>query len=104
MSVDERAVRALERLADANEAIVKLASDEREDAEGIPRFAPAICPHCLKTDPEVAIEAAEGRFEEMIVIAHCRNCGQRFFGVPQGWLCYRDPEAALAEIDERRES
>jgi len=102
--VEERAVRALERLADANEAIVALASEQRAEMQEVPSVGPAICPHCREFDPQVAIEAGEGNFADMVVVAHCRNCGSRFFGVPQGWLCFVLAEAALAEIHARRET
>lgn len=88
-----RITTALERLADANEAIVKLASDDEQPVlERVPGLP--VCPHCGEFNPSIGSDSGgEGKMDEFVLIAQCGNCQGRFFAVPEGWQVFESLES-----------
>lgn len=82
-----RIAEALERLAIANEDIVKLAKAEGEPPVIEVEPGPAYCPHCGKEDPLIVTHSGDGagRMSEFFLHATCRNCETTFYGLVQGW-------------------
>ena len=104
---EDRTVVALERMADAsermavaNEQLIKLATEERDSGDSI--LGPPFCPHCNTFDPKLRqIGTGTGQMSEFILEAACDNCGNRVYGVPQGWLVFHTGEQALTYIEGR---
>lgn len=97
----QRIADSLERTAVANEQIVKLATDERDAGDNI--FGPPFCPHCGMLNPTCRSEGGEGEMAEFVLVAHCHNCGNILYAVPQGWLVFTNAESAKAQIEGRTE-
>lgn len=87
---ERSAIRALERIAVANEELIRLAKDERDVGESI--TGPPLCPHCGRLNPSIRSEGGSGEFADFKLVAHCENCGQTFLAVSQGWLCFKTKE------------
>jgi hypothetical protein len=88
----ERLVKAMERSAVAQEDLIRLATEEREELataeESMPLGLP-ICPHCGTLNPEIRNEGGSGSFAEFILLAHCGHCQNLFLAVAQGWDTYK---------------
>jgi len=82
-----RIASALERLAVANEDIVKLAKADGDPPVIEVEPGPPFCPHCGRQDPTIVIHSGEGRgpMSEWFLDATCAHCEMRLFGIPQGW-------------------
>lgn len=89
-----RLVEATERNANASEALITLAKEEREQPEpvietpGLP-----VCPHCGTFNPTIRNEGGSGPFAEFALLAACDNCGNRFIAAPRGWDVFKDADA-----------
>lgn len=98
-ATEERLVTALERVADANEALIDLAKEERDSGESI--FGPPFCPHCGTFSPSVRNEGGSGSMNEFVLAAACENCGKQFFAIPQGWWVFKTAPEAKQAMEER---
>lgn len=91
------------RLADANEMIVKLASDQQENMNA-PQPGPPFCPHCGTFDPAVEqYQAGSGKMSEFVLAAKCDRCGETLYGVVEGWQVAKSPEEALSIMEGRED-
>jgi hypothetical protein len=84
----ERIARGVERLAE--DPVVEIES------------GPPICPHCNVFNPDVHVNADEGRgpLYEFFVIAECQNCQNTIYVLPIQWSIFasnKELEAALAD-------
>lgn len=96
---DERLVTAIERLADANEAIVKLAGEQQEEMNA-PTPGPPFCPHCGTFNPPVQqLAAGGGPMQEFILVAQCERCGKVLYGIPEGWQLASTEDEARSIIE-----
>ena len=86
----------LERMALALESMAT-------DAEVTVEFGPPICPHCGKFDPDVATfeSQSQGKLSEFVIIAECRHCNQRIYGVVESYSMHENRNSAIQEIQER---
>lgn len=92
----QRLIKAVERLADANEEIVKLAKqDEVPVIEMTP--GPAYCPHCGEHNPRIVSRSGgDGMMAEFVLSAECQKCGLPFYATVEGWQVFKS-------VDEVRE-
>lgn len=99
----ERAVVALDRNANASEALISLAKEERDYGDSL--LSPAFCPHCTTVNPTVRIRSeiyeGAGEIEEFVLVAVCEHCHKPFYSVPQGWVSFANPDEATAYLSER---
>ena len=97
----ERAVVALDGIAVANQELIRLATEERDSGDSI--FGPPVCPHCGAFGPRVKplVPANGAPMSEFVLISPGGECGQMFFGVPQGWLTFPDEESAKQQVARR---
>ena len=88
-----RLITAVERLADANEEIVKLAkADDGPVLEMAP--SPPFCPHCGEFNPMITCNSGgNGRIAEYVVVARCGVCQGTFYGKPEGWSMFESLQA-----------
>jgi hypothetical protein len=75
-----RLLDSLERIAKANEELIRLAVEEREEVPA----EPLACPNCQKRNPRVRGTGGEGPLSEFVLIATCQECGHRLVAVPRG--------------------
>lgn len=92
-------VEVTERNAIASEAIVRLATEERDVGESM--LAPPVCPHCGTFDPELRSEGGHGHMSEFVLVGQCLNCNRIVYAIPQGWLCYQTKEQAVTQLSEK---
>lgn len=85
----------LERIAVANEELIRLATEER-NIEFKP--TPPFCPHCQSLNPRVTSEGGGGLMSEFVLVARCETCGRAIYGVPDGWQVYGSKEEARSAI------
>lgn len=94
-------IRALDRIG---AAIEKLA-DPVEHPE-IPELGPPVCPHCGIFDPEFEpeglAEGAHGPLSTYYFHGVCGNCGNRIYGVAQGYSMHPTFDSLKGEILERQ--
>jgi hypothetical protein len=83
-------VSAVERIAVANEELIRLATEERDtgDSARVPPF----CPHCGVFDPEIRNQGGAGKMGEFVLVAGCTNCGKTFFATTENWLIVKTIE------------
>jgi hypothetical protein len=83
--VEQKVVPLLERLVEANEAIVRMADEENSVS---PESPPPFCPHCHQLDPVVKIEVSgNGLLSGFVMEVLCHNCDRDFYAAPVGWFC-----------------
>lgn len=86
------------RLADANEAIVALATDQQEEVNAEQPGLP-FCPHCGTFNPPVQQHAAGGGpMTEFVLAARCERCGKMLYAIPEGWQVFTTPDDAIEAI------
>jgi NMD protein affecting ribosome stability and mRNA decay len=95
--MEERVTELLERIA---VGVEHLAEDPVVEIEA----GPPVCPHCGRFNPEISVREveAQGPIFEYVLVAHCNNCGQKFYAVPQTWVMFTRREEVEAEMNERR--
>jgi len=98
-----RLVAEVGRLADANEAIVKLAGEQQEMMEA-PQPGPPFCPHCGQFNPVVTrVHTGDtGELGSYVLAAKCESCKEVMFAIPDGWTMMSDMESALEYLGERK--
>jgi hypothetical protein len=76
----ERGVKALERLAGANEEIIKIANEEKFTVEE----GSSTCPYCGKLNPEVTQlgSGGSGPVSEFVLVAETHCCNRTVYCVP----------------------
>lgn len=94
LELNERAVRAWERIAGANEALIQLATEERDS--GAMAFGPPFCPHCSTVNPKIRNDGGDGAMADFVLAARCATCGEMLFAVAQGWAVFKTPEDAVS--------
>jgi hypothetical protein len=90
-----RLVAATERSAFAQEELIRLATEERNErdqAEEMPIGLP-ICPHCGTINPNIRNEGGSGPMAEFALLAACDSCSHMFIAAPIGWEVFKDKEA-----------
>lgn len=96
----EQIIAALNRQADATEKLIALAErDASADMAGLIEPGPPACPHCGVFNPIVDVihrGASVGPLGEWVLYAQCHNCGDNFYGVPQGWMMFHTAEELLS--------
>jgi hypothetical protein len=83
----ERILDSLDRIALANEELIRLAKDDRDLGDAIEaQPPPLLCPRCQTLDPSVEIELfGRGKLSEFVFAARCESCREAFYVVPQGY-------------------
>lgn len=98
-----RGVEALEREASANEAIVKLASEEVPNVEI--ELAPPHCPHCGKINPDITVikemVGMSGSLADFVMPVQCASCNNSFYATAMGWMSFKDSVEAGAHFAEK---
>lgn len=94
-------VPVLERIAVANEELIRLATEERDIED---TTAPPHCPHCHQFDPVVGSQGGgEGHMSDFVLVAKCGSCGEVLYGLPDNWRMARSADEAH-KIREGREA
>lgn len=89
-----RLVTATERSAFAQEELIRLATEEREERdheETLPIGLP-ICPHCGTLNPSIRNEGGGGPMGDFALLAQCDNCTHTFIAEPLGWAVFKTKE------------
>jgi uncharacterized FAD-dependent dehydrogenase len=94
--VPERILAVLERIAKANEDLIVLATEERDEQDSAPA-PPPYCPHCRKPNPVIRNEGGTGDFADFVLVAKC-ECGEMFYAKPEDWNVYLNKEDAAAAL------
>lgn len=86
-----RAVMALERLAGANEEIIRLANEEPIVENG-----PPVCPHCGKLNPSVTQLNAggSGPLNDFQLVGETHCCNRQVYCVPVAIVAFPKQEMA----------
>lgn len=86
----ERGVVAVEKLAE--EPIINVES------------GPPVCPFCETMNPRIRVRESEadGPLGEYVLQAHCQQCDEIFYAMPQMWLCVKTIGEVKEEIEDRR--
>lgn len=92
----------LERLDSIASSLEKMASDPEVEIEA----GPAFCPHCGTLNPSVEISPTEGEGNllDYVLVAHCKNCQETFFGIVESWSMFTSVAALEADVEERAAS
>jgi hypothetical protein len=100
----ERLIRAVERVAVANEELIVLAKAERDIGEQIENQpGPPFCPHCSRVNPSVKTQAeGEGLLSDFVLVMQCAHCHSTFYGLADGWQMAPDIDNAKQLRDARR--
>lgn len=79
----KRLVKGVERVADANEALIGLAREEQVALvnEGLP----LCCPTCGSENPVIEIPAQRGRLQDWVFVAKCDSCKGEIVAVAGRW-------------------
>jgi hypothetical protein len=84
-----RLVSAMERQADANEALIALAKEEREKELS----GPPTCPHCGYVNPSIQARFdGSGPLGDFVLAATCNHCEKVFYAEPINWFVTDNPE------------
>lgn len=97
----ERSATALERLADANERLNELATEERSDREREGELiaessvvGTLACPSCGENDPYTRSQGGEGRLSEFVLASPCGTCGAVMYAIPTGYRITKSKDEA----------
>lgn len=91
-------VKATERIAEANEALLRLATEEHQIANEA--GAPLFCPSCGVENPTLITEGGKGRLAEFLLVATCENCKERILASPSGWaLISNDVDEVVKRLE-----
>lgn len=99
MKLAAKVITALERIAEANEKLIELATEERsfEDQGG-----PPFCPHCQTFNPKVRNRSeGDGPLSSFVLICTCTNCNGTIYAIPEGWQIAGSIEDARLLREER---
>jgi hypothetical protein len=82
MEAVERAIGALERNAQATEAMLGIAEKEQIIME---EPGPPMCPYCNRLDPEatqIRVEGGSGKLSELVMAFEVHCCNKTIYAVP----------------------
>lgn len=82
------------RLADANEEIVKLATEQKQEIDTV-QPGPPYCPTCGTFNPSIRNEGGGGPMADFILVAQCGGCSNTFYAVPEGWHVTNNRDEAV---------
>lgn len=89
----------LELLQRGVAALEHLAQDPIVEIEA----GPPICPHCSRFNPEVEVNAEQGRgpLHEFFIHARCLSCQREIYALPLVWSLHTNQDTLTEEIAER---
>ena len=84
----------LDRIAKANEELIRLAVEERDDQEVLGEAVAElpVCPHCGTLNPKIRNEGGAGPMAEFALLAQCDSCSHTFIAEPQGWHTFKSKD------------
>lgn len=103
---EQRLLELVERIAVANEDLIKLAREEQVVDQQVERVVAkmVMCPHCGAVDPMTETKQASGKASEFVLVTPCGECGRTIYLLPIGWQVAGTKENAKAMMERREDS